>query len=102
MNTQNLFSIQPSNNVPNAGYQPVRLGIPDPAMMMNDICFVAKGSFEFIPMNSIILREALLSSAEFLKTHLGLEVKPIQPKKKAVVDPEPVKRPSTKVKEVEE
>lgn len=71
------YLLKLSHEVPNAGgYRNVlRVGLPVQADMENNICIVAKGSYEFIALNRNILRDALLSSPEFCKQILGIEVK---------------------------
>lgn len=74
------YTIKPSQFVPGGGSQPIIIGMPVPQEMVNDICFCCIGSSDFIPMNSKILKQALLSSTELLK-QMGLEVKVYEPPK---------------------
>ena len=73
----NRYRLELSNNVPNAGgyRNMVRVGLPDQADMVNDICIVALGSYEFVALNRNVLRQALLANPEFNKQILGIEVK---------------------------
>lgn len=71
------YTLKLSSDVPNAGgyRNMLRLGLPVQADMVNDICLCANGSYEFVALNRNILRDALLSSPEFCKQILGLEIK---------------------------
>ena len=71
------YTLKLSQDVPNAGgfRNMLRVGMPVQDEMNNTICICAQGSYEFIPLNHIILRDALLSSPEFCKQILGIEVK---------------------------
>ena len=73
MKTQQHFKIQFSSTVPQS-FQSIFLGYPEPATMVPDLCFVCLGKYEAIPINSIILREALLNSKDFIKNYLRLDI----------------------------
>lgn len=84
---QSRYFLEHSSKVSNAGINPIRLGLPVELHTVNDICLCCRGSSEFIPLNAVILREALLSDPEKVKTFLGIEVTDIlnkQPSKKEV------------------
>ena len=74
---QKRYFIEHSSKVSNAGVNPIRLGLPIGLHTVNDICICCKGSSEFIPLNAIILREALLENPEKVKQFLGIEVKDV-------------------------
>lgn len=74
---QKRYFIEHSSKVSNAGVNPIRLGLPIGLHTVNDICICCKGSSEFIPLNAIILREALLENPEKIKQFLGIEVKDV-------------------------
>lgn len=86
---QSRYFLEHSSKVSNAGINPVRLGLPVSLHTINDICLCCRGSSEFIPLNAVILREALLSDPEKTKQFLGLEVKDI-------LKPKPVKKEEKK------
>ena len=71
------YLLKLSQDVPNAGgyHNMLRVGLPVQEDMVNNICIVAQGSYEFVPLNRNVLRDALLSSPEFCKQILGIEVK---------------------------
>lgn len=71
------YILKLSRDVPNAGgYRNIlRIGLPVQEDMENNICICAYGSYEFVPLNRNVLRDALLSSPEFCKQILGIEVK---------------------------
>ena len=71
------YKLKLSNEVPNAGgyYNMLRVGLPIQDDMVNNICIVAEGSYDFVALNRNVLRDALLSSPEFCKQVLGVEVK---------------------------
>jgi len=71
------YNLKLSRDVPNAGgyNNMLRVGLPIQEDMINNICICAEGSYEFVPLNRNVLRDALLSSPEFCKQILGLEVK---------------------------
>jgi hypothetical protein len=71
------YSLKLSQNVPNAGgyYNMIKIGLPLEREMVNDLCICAEGTYDFIPVNRIILRQALLNNPEFTKRVLGIEVK---------------------------
>lgn len=71
------YTLKLSQDVPNAGgyHNMLRVGLPVQADMVNNICIVAQGSYDFVPLNANVLRDALLSSPEFCKQILGIEVK---------------------------
>lgn len=73
----NRYSLKLTQDVPNAGgyRNMLRVGLPIQQDMVNDICIVAQGSYEFVALNRNILRQALLSNPEFVKQVLGIEVK---------------------------
>ena len=73
----NRYSLKLTQDVPNAGgyRNMLRVGLPIQQDMINDICIVAQGSYEFVALNRNILRQALLSNPEFVKQVLGIEVK---------------------------
>jgi hypothetical protein len=87
---QTRYYLEHSSKVSNAGITPIRLGLPVTLHTINDICLCCKGSTEFIPLNAVILREALLADPEKVKAYLGIEVKDI------LNQPEPVKKESKK------
>ena len=72
-----IYQIKPSSKVPNAGTfgMMIRVGMPVPADMANDICITTPGSYEFLPLNRNVLRSALLNDPEVTKAILGLDVK---------------------------
>lgn len=74
---QKRYFLEHSSKVSNAGINPIRLGLPVDLHTVNDICLCCRGSSEFIPLNAVILREALLDDPEKVKNFLGLEVKDI-------------------------
>lgn len=74
---QKRYFLEHSSKVSNAGINPIRLGLPVSLHTVNDICLCCRGSSEFIPLNAVILREALLDDPEKVKNFLGLEVKDI-------------------------
>lgn len=76
----NKYSLKLSREVPNAGgfRNILRVGIPVQADMVNDICVCCAGSYEFIPLNANVLKQALLNSPEFVKDVLGLQIKEIK------------------------
>lgn len=78
------YRIVPSYKVPNAGIYPIRIGYPIPEHTVNDVCLCCEGTSEFIPLNSRMLREALLSDPKGVETLLGLRVTD------ALADPRPV------------
>ena len=73
----NRYCLKISQNVPNAGSyrSELRIGYPQREEMVNDICICAAGSYDFVPLNRIILRQALLNDPEYTKQLLGIEVK---------------------------
>ena len=73
----NRYNLKLSINVPNAGgyRNSLRIGLPIEADMVNDICICAEGSYEFVPLNHNVLRQALLANPEITKQLLGIEVK---------------------------
>lgn len=78
----NKYSLKLSREVPNAGgfRNILRVGTPVQADMINDICICCAGSYEFVPLNSNILKQALLNSQEFVENVLGLQIKEITKK----------------------
>ena len=86
------YVIQPSRAVPGAGREPISIGFPVGSEMVNDICICCIGSTDFIPLNSKILRECLLSSTELLKA-IGLSVKNIEQKQVEVQEEKPIGKP---------
>ena len=74
---QTRYYLEHSSKVSNAGVNPIKLGLPVELHMVNDVCICCKGSSDFIALNSIILREALLENPEKIKQFLGIEVKDI-------------------------
>ncbi len=70
------FKIKISQEVPSAGQYPVMVGYPVQELMQNDINICCEGTSDFIPLNSIVLKLALLNSPDLLR-QMGLEVKPI-------------------------
>lgn len=86
---QSRYFLEHSSKVSNAGINPVRLGLPVSLHTINDICLCCRGSSEFIPLNAVILRDALLDDPEKTKQFLGLEVKD-------VLKPKPVKKEEKK------
>lgn len=80
------YFIEISRNVPNAGTEMIRVGLPIYQDMVNDIVVGCRGSYEFIALNANVLRQALLDNPEQTKKLLGLEVKDatIKTVKKAV------------------
>ena len=71
----NRYVLATSNRVPNAGHQIIRVGLPVHSDMVNDICICCIGSLDFLPLNSNVLRQALLRDPEMTKALLGIEVK---------------------------
>jgi hypothetical protein len=88
----NRYCLRLSNDVPNAGTfrTAISIGSPNQWDMVNDICICAAGSYDFIPLNRNVLRQALLQNPEWTKQLLGIEVKDatikedIQPEKKVL------------------
>ncbi len=78
------YFLAPSREVPNAGSVTIRVGLPVYEDMVNNVCIGCIGSYEFIPLNANVLRQALLANPEITKKLLGLEVKDatIKPVKK--------------------
>ena len=77
-----MYKIKPSSEVA-AKKLPVQLGAPD--YTYPDLVFTTEFSRDIIlPMNSIVLRDALLQSKEFLAKYLKIEVVDL-----AVKKPEP-------------
>lgn len=76
----NKYSLKLSREVPNAGgyKNMLRVGMPVQADMVNDICICCAGSYEFVSLNSNVLKQALLNSPEFVKNVLGLQIKEIK------------------------
>lgn len=72
---QTRYYLEHSSKVPTAGSYPIKLGLPVQLHTLNDICLCSRGSSDFIALNSVILREALLDNPEKVKAFLGLEVK---------------------------
>ena len=103
MDTQN-FIFKRSIDVPNAGVMFIQLGSPDGYLMQNDICLCKVNSFDFIALNGIMLRNALLNSKDFIKSYLGIEIKdalvaqPVQQPVKPIVEESKPKQPKTKAK----
>lgn len=73
MHTQNYF-ITASKFVSGGGTQPIKMGYPEQSEMLNDICLCKKGSGDFIRLNSLAFRTALLNSKEFLEKYLHVKV----------------------------
>ena len=73
----NRYCLRLSNDVPNAGgfRNAISVGSPINSDMVNDICICAAGSYDFVPLNRNVLRQALLANPEFTKVLLGIEVK---------------------------
>ena len=71
------YNLKPSREVPNAGgyRNMLRVGLPIQQDMVNDICICQQGSYEFVALNSNVLRQALLANPENTKRLLGIEVK---------------------------
>ena len=69
---QSRYFLEHSSKVSNAGINPIRLGLPVSLHTINDVCLCCRGSSEFIPLNAIILREALLADPEKTKQFLLL------------------------------
>ena len=90
MNTR--FYIVNSRAVPGGGQEIIRVGLPEPRAMVNDICLCAMGSYDFVPLNSNVLREALLKDPEVTKSLLGIIVKDATIKEEKVVK-EPISKP---------
>ena len=89
------YKLKLSQDVPNAGgyNNMLRVGLPVHEDMVNNICIVADGSYEFVPLNRNVLRDALLSSPEFCKQILGIEVKDA-----TIKEEKPVKKEGAKKK----
>lgn len=89
------YKLKLSQDVPNAGgyHNMLRVGLPVNEDMVNNICIVAEGSYEFVPLNRNVLRDALLSSPEFCKQILGIEVKDA-----TIKEEKPVKKEGAKKK----
>lgn len=88
------YKLKLSQDVPNAGgyHNMLRVGLPINEDMVNNICIVAEGSYEFVPLNRNVLRDALLSSPEFCKQILGIEVKDATIKEERPVKKEGAKK----------
>lgn len=71
---QSRYYLEISRNVPNAGTQLLRVGLPVEREMYNDLCLCCRGSYDFIAVNSIVLRQALLTDPEKTKQLLGINV----------------------------
>lgn len=68
------YKIIHSSMIPGGGYKPVNLGYPIDMHMVNDICLCCYGKTDFIPLNSAILKEALVSDPEGMAKLLGIKV----------------------------
>ncbi len=70
------YKLKLSRDVPNAGgyRNQLRVGLPVQEDMENNICIVAEGSYDFVALNRNVLRDALLSSPEFCRQILGVQV----------------------------
>lgn len=71
---QSRYFLELSSRVPNAGMYPVKLGLPIPEDMQNNICICCRGSSDFIPLNLQILRQALLENPDKTSQLLGIKV----------------------------
>lgn len=93
-----MFKIVESSRVP-LSKEPVRLGAPD--YTYPDLAFITSFSSHLaLYMNSIVLRESLLNSAQFLEENLKIRIvdltKEVVPVKTAPVKktkPKPVEKP---------
>jgi hypothetical protein len=81
--------------------RPIRLGLPIYPHTTPDVCFVSPNNSDAVVLNSFILRDALLNSADFLAS-LGLKVidlttepKQETPKVQKEPKPEPEEKPET-------
>lgn len=83
---QKRYYLDHSSTFPNAGFTPIKLGLPIDTDMINDICLGCKGSYSYIELNSNILRQALLNDPEKTKQLLGVKVEDVLNK------PEPQKK----------
>lgn len=72
-----IYKLKNSREVPNAGgyYNNLRIGLPVQEEMVNDICITSPGTYEFVALNSRVLRKALLDNPEITKQLLGIIVK---------------------------
>lgn len=70
------FSIKPSQEVPGAGMYPIMIAYPQQELMVNDINICCEGMSDHIPLNSTVLKLALLNSPYLLR-QMGLEVRQI-------------------------
>ena len=96
------YKLKLSRDVPNAGgyRNKLRVGLPVEVDMENNICIVAEGSYDFVALNRNVLRDALLSSPEFCRQILGVQVTDLMSVKKEVVaeTPTTVEAPKAKAK----
>ena len=92
------YRLKLSIDVPNAGgYRNIiKVGLPVQQEMENDICICAQGSYEFVALNHIVLRDALLSSPEFCKQILGIVVKDATIKEEAAPVKKTIKKEGAK------
>lgn len=96
-----MYSIKLASEVPNI--RPIcKLGFPDHTYA--DLCIVSSmAPVHNIPMNSVVLREALLANTEFIEKALSIkivdvkDIKQAKPKPKAKLKPKP--KPKPKVEE---
>lgn len=72
---QTRYFLERSSKVPNAGGQILRVALPVPHEMRNDLCLCCRGSYDFIALNASVLRQALLADPEKTKQLLGITVK---------------------------
>lgn len=95
-----IYKLKPSREVPNAGTMGsmIRVGMPLPQDMVNDICITTPNSYEFLALNRNVLRTALLDDPETTRKLLGIKVedalaKKPEPEAEPKAEPKPAKKP---------
>lgn len=89
---QTRYFLEHSSRVPNAGGQMLRVGLPIPQDMQNDLCLCCRGSYDFIALNISTLRQALLADPEKTRQLLGINVED------ALIPKEPIQKKEAKKK----
>lgn len=94
-----MFHLREAVTVPGPKQQ-VQLGMPN--LTYPDLCFTTDFSTSiYIPINSIVLREALLSDPAFLEKYLGLKIFDLATYEKMNAEKTKVKKQSLKKGEKE-
>ena len=91
-----MYSIKPTSDVPNI--RPIcKIGYPENTYA--DLCIVSvMMPAHNIPVNSVVLREALLSNVEFIEQALSIKIVDVKGLKQAKPKPKPKPKPQTKAK----